>query len=85
MAISLCCKELEDNLSGVNGQAAGLHLYELTSARTGKKRIAGVYVRKERKRKAADKGVLIRWCPFCRCDLHERFDLRLRRYAKAEG
>lgn len=70
---TLCCKELGDNVSGTNGQGAGLHVLEVTNRVTGKTRLAGVYLRAERKRKLNDNGVMIRWCPFCRTDLEERF------------
>jgi hypothetical protein len=68
-----CCNELEKNLSGVNGQGAGLHALEVMNAKTLRKRFAAVYLRAERKRRKYDAGVVIRWCPFCRADLEEWF------------
>lgn len=68
-----CCKMLADNLSGQNGQAAGIHAYVATNVKTGKERLVGFYLRRERKRKARDTGVMLRWCPFCCADLEEKY------------
>lgn len=73
MKRAMCCSTLQDNITGVNGQGGGLHILEVTSASTGKARIAGVFLRKERKRKPSDTGIMLCFCPFCRTDLEERF------------
>lgn len=69
----ICCKDLEDNLTGVNGHGAGLHLMQTTSIKDGKKRNRGIFIRATRKQRKGDAGFMIRWCPFCRVDLEEFF------------
>ena len=66
-----CCKTLEESLSGVNGQGAGLHALEVVNIKTGQRRTAGVFVRAERKRRKSDAGTMLNYCPFCRTDLEE--------------
>ncbi len=70
--IGICCKALEEGLAGVNGQGAGLHSLEVTSKNTLLTRIAGFYLRRERKRGKGDWGQMIRFCPFCGTNLEDR-------------